>query len=407
MAIGWWAAAILAGVVVALAYRYTHLKKQLRQEKSEISRLNFKLSTTRRELAEVNARRKKLLAAATQGLIIVESDFTISSANKVAKRLFGKRPKGSSLMAWTRQHQLQELVEQTLEGQKMPAILINWGERTLEAHARAIKENKVPVAVALAVHDITELHHLSRARRDFVTNISHELRTPLASLRLLTETLLNGALDDDKEIARNLITKIATQVDTLSQLAQEVLDLSMIESGKTPLRMSALPLKAIAQTQIERLLPQAERKNLTLCADVDDEITVLVDETMVGRVMTNLIHNAIKFTDEGGVTISAHKEGQNGTEAANGSNEDGDSWVTVSVSDTGRGIEADELSRIFERFYKIDPSRRREDSGGTGLGLAIAKHIIEAHGGHIWAESNSSGATFSFTLPTEDARLTQ
>lgn len=297
-------------------------------------------------------------------------------------------------MAWTRQHQLQELVEQTLEGEKLPQTYFSWKDHHLEARARAIKENKEPVAVALAIHDVTELDHLARARRDFVANISHELRTPLASLQLLTDTLRNGALDD-KKMALELIDKIAAQTDILSQLAREVLDLSMIESGKAPLRMAPYSLRRIVQTQIDQLLPQAERKNLTLQTDIPDDVEVLVDKTMVGRVIINLIHNAIKFTDKGAVTISTFHG-----DKATSNGEDSDGWVTVSVSDTGMGIAPDELPRIFERFYKIDRARERKGTS-TGLGLAIAKHIVEGHGGEIWAESNGAGTTFYFTLPSE------
>jgi two-component system phosphate regulon sensor histidine kinase PhoR len=397
---GWWIAALLLLALLGLAFYAQRLKGQLRQEANEQARLRYKLTSSRRELAEVNARRKKLLAAATQALIIVESDYSISSANKVAKRLFGKHAKESTLMAWTRQHRLQELVEETFRGtKKLPAVYFFWEDQHFEARARAIKSEKKVVAVALAVHDVTELERLSRARRDFVTNISHELRTPLASLRLLTDTLLNGVIDEDKEMTRALVSKIAGQTDTLSQLAQEILDLSMIESGKLPLRMAPHSLQIITNTEIDHLQPQAERKHITLTSTVDDDITVLVDEKMVGRVVINLLHNAIKFTDQGSVTVSAKRS--NGNVDPPNTNESDGTWVTVSVSDTGVGIASDELPRLFERFYKIDRSRHRQDSG-TGLGLAIAKHIVEAHGGHIWAESDGNGATFLFTLPAEN-----
>jgi len=400
MTLAWWVAAALALAIVIQVIYYRRTKTDLKQVTTEMVNLRRRLSETRRELAEVNARRKKLLSASTQGLIIIEEDFKISSANKVAKRLFGKLRKGTTLMAWTRQHQLQELVEQTLRGEKLPPMYVNWEDRYLEARARYIKENKQIVAVALAVHDVTELQQLSRARRDFVTNISHELRTPLASLQLLTDTLLNGALDD-KTVAARLVIKIAAQVDTLAQLAQEVLDLSMIESGKVPLRMSSHSLQEIIQRQIDRLLPQADRKNIRLQSDVTGDIMVLADDTMVGRVLTNLIHNAIKFTDKGGITISACQT--NGDSPLLDDPPEDEGWITVGVADTGKGIAPDELPRIFERFYKIDPSRNRRDSG-TGLGLAIAKHIVEAHGGQIWADSvYGTGATFYFTLPTEES----
>jgi two-component system phosphate regulon sensor histidine kinase PhoR len=394
--ISWSISTVLLTLLLVMVFACRHLQSQLRQEQMERAQLWGKLSEVRRELAEVNNRRKRLLAASTQALIIVEKDHTISSANKTARRLFGKPDKATTLMAWTRQYQLQELVGQVLQNKKMPPLYFSLNDRSLEAHARSIKQKKEVVAVALAIHDVTELQRLSRARREFVANISHELRTPLASVRLLLETLLDGALED-RSISRELVKKIAAQVDTLSQLAQELLDLSLIESGQTPLKMGLCSLQAIAQVQVERLLPQAERKNITLSMEIDEGIEVLVDETMIGRVITNLLHNAIKFTETGSVTISAKPP--NGATPMPPEEEEED-WVTVSISDTGIGLPPDEIPRIFERFYKVDPARSPKQAG-TGLGLAIAKHIVEAHGGQIWAENRSQGTTFYFTLLTE------
>jgi two-component system phosphate regulon sensor histidine kinase PhoR len=398
MMLGWSISIVLLTLLVALVFVCRRLRSRLRQEQTETARLRNKLSSIRRELAEVNKRRKKLLAASTQALLIVEKDYTISSANKTARRMFGKPDKTTTLMAWTRQHQLQELVSQAMQDRKMPPLYFNLEERSLEARARAIKQNKEVLAVALSIHDVTELQRLSRARREFVANISHELRTPLASMQLLVDTLLNDGLKERKRALKS-IKKIATQVDTLRQLAQELLDLSLIESGQIPLKMTSHSLQAIAKNQVEYLLPQAERKSLELNMDISDDIEVLVDETMIGRVITNLLHNAIKFTEAGSVTISA--EPMNGSEAtAPASEEAEENWVTVSITDTGIGIPPDELPRIFERLYKVDPTRSAKQSG-TGLGLAIAKHIVESHGGRIWAESSSKGTTFYFTLLAE------
>jgi two-component system phosphate regulon sensor histidine kinase PhoR len=403
MSIGWWILAALLIIIIGQIVFYWPLKKQFRQVEARSLQLERKLAFVRRELAEAQTRRKKLLSASTQALIIVEKDYRISSANKVARRLFGPVDRTDTFTTWTRQHQLRELVDQTLQGEKMPPIYFTKNDRTLEVHARAIKGRstagkKEPVAVALAIHDVTELQRLSRARRDFVTNISHELRTPLASLRLLTETLLNGALDEP-DMALNLVNKIVAQLDTLNQLAQELLDLSLIESGQAPLKLAAYPLRSIVQAQVDQLLPQAERKNLGLRVDIAEDLNVLADETMIGRVITNLIHNGIKFTETGAVTISAQKITGDAASAETSAAED---WVRVSVADTGLGIPPDELGRIFERFYKIDRARDRKQAG-TGLGLAIAKHIVEAHGGRIWAESNGkNGTTFYFTLPPEE-----
>lgn len=390
----WILSGILLLLLVIVFVFYQRVKAQLRQEQTETARLHNRLQVMQDELDEVNSRRKKLLSASTQALMIVESNYTISNANKVARHLFGKPDRETTLMAWTRQRQLKELVDQVFEGKKMPRLYFNVGERSLEARARAIKEKKKVVAVAVAIHDVTELQRLSRARREFVTNISHELRTPLASIQLLTDTLLNGALEDHDK-ALELVSKIAGQVDVLSQLARELLDLSLIESGQMPLKMGSYPLQEITQTQIDHLLPQAERKHIALTMEIDDELKVLADETMLGRVITNLLHNAIKFTDSGSVTISAQLS--NGDAPAIPTAEPPTQWVTISIADTGIGISPDDLPRIFERFYKVDPARSSKKAG-TGLGLAIAKHIIEAHGGRIWAESSGQGSIFHFTV---------
>jgi two-component system, OmpR family, phosphate regulon sensor histidine kinase PhoR len=391
--VGWIIYAVLFILVIGLIFYNRRVKGQLWREQTETARLHHQLEVTQRALHEANSRRKKLLAAATQALVIVERDYTISSANKVARHMFGKPDKNTTLMVWTRQHQLKEMVDQAFEGKKMPQLYFNLGERGLEARARAIKENGVVEAVALALHDVTELQRLSRARREFVANISHELRTPLASIQLLTETLLNGALNDHP-LALELVNKIEAQVDLLNQLARELLDLSLIESGQMPLKMASWPLKDIVQPQINILLPQAERKNIAIALNMDNNVTVLADSTMIGRVITNLLHNAIKFTNSGSITLAACPAETQAPDVPPDKDPDV-KWVVVSIADTGMGISPDELARIFERFYKVDPAR---SGTGTGMGLAIAKHIVEAHGGRIWAESNSAGSTFYFTL---------
>lgn len=390
-------AALLLVVLACLGWAYYIVSQQLRQERAEKIDVRQAITAAQRTLADTKTRRKLLVSVSTQALIIVEADYTISSANNVAQRMFGSLVnKTTTLMAWTRQHHLQELVNQVLASEKMPPLYFYMRERYLEAHARSIKEEGRIVAVALAIHDVTELKHLSRAKRDFIANISHELRTPLASIQLLTETLLNGVLDDPRStMAHGLVNKIGVQAKTLRQLAQELMDLSLIESGQSPLKLTPHVLCQVATMQTEKLLPQAERKHNTLQVNIPPNLSVLIDDKMVGRVITNLVQNAIKFTEHGTITV--------GVDGLQISDNGGKSWVTVCVADTGVGIDPDHLPRIFERFYKIDQART-PNQGGTGLGLSIARHIIEGHGGRIWAHSDGRmGTTFYFTLPLHNA----
>ncbi|MFN3309766.1 MAG: sensor histidine kinase, partial [Anaerolineales bacterium] len=237
--------------------------------------------------------------------------------------------------------------------------------------------------VLMLLQNLTRQRYLETVRRDFISNISHELRTPLASLKALTETLQEGALDDPPA-AHKFLMQIEKEVDSLSHMVSELLELSRIESGQVPLRLKPFSPHEILQKAVDRLGIQAERAGLKVVVDCDPNIPqVLADPSRLEQVVGNLFHNAIKFTPAGGqITLSAKP--QNGN-------------ILFCVADSGIGIPAEDLPRIFERFYKTDRARA---SGGTGLGLAIAKHVVEAHGGYIWAESiESQGSKFFFVIP--------
>lgn len=241
------------------------------------------------------------------------------------------------------------------------------------------------------IQDLTRLHQLQTMRQDFISNISHELRTPLASLRALVDTLNDGALDDPPA-AQRFLRRMDVEMDALNQMVQELLELSRIESGKVPLVLRPTPVTQAITPAAERLRMQAERAQLTLTIDLSPTLPhLMVDADRIHQVITNLVHNAIKFTPAGGyVSITGQADNNAG-------------FVTISVKDSGVGIAAEDLPRIFERFYKADRAR---SGGGTGLGLAIAKHIVQAHGGRIWAECViGKGSTFSFSLPTIHAEL--
>jgi len=234
----------------------------------------------------------------------------------------------------------------------------------------------------ILAQDLTQVRKLETVRRDFISNVSHELRTPLASLKALTETLQSGALSDP-EAGPRFLERIHTEVDALTQMTQELLDLSRIESGQVRLNFESLSPRKLIYSAAERMKAQAERAKLNLDVKCEDGLpNIQADRTRLEQVLVNLIHNAVKFTKPGGeITLTA--------ESVSGG-------VRCAVQDTGIGIPAESLPRIFERFYRVDSSRT---GSGTGLGLSISKHIIEAHGGHIWAESEEGkGSTFYFDL---------
>jgi two-component system phosphate regulon sensor histidine kinase PhoR len=246
---------------------------------------------------------------------------------------------------------------------------------------------------AIVIEDLTELRRLERVRQDFITNISHELRTPLASVRLLVETL-EEAIDTDPDQAQVFVEKIETEVQQLTALVSEILELSRIESGQVSMTIEPVEAEQLVREVLARMLMLAQRHRVTLRTEIEQGKTlVAADSKHILRVLVNLVHNAIKFTPSGGVVVI-------GTRLEAGGN-----VQCFYVHDTGIGIPAEDLPRIFERFYKVNQARSKAafidpGGGGSGLGLAIARHVVEAHGGRIKAESVvGQGSTFSFTLP--------
>ncbi len=271
--------------------------------------------------------------------------------------------------------------------------------------ARSAPPDMTPTHLVLTIEDLTRLRHLETVRRDFVANVSHELRTPLASVKLLAETV-QSALEHDPEAARMFAQRIEAEVDGLSQLVAELLELSRIESGRAPLRLAPTDMREVIAETAARVENLAELQGVRLrlawedaeCKDKSEALPLVqADGPRIGQALLNLIHNAIKFTPAGGtITVGAERSG------------DEPQMLCVWVRDTGVGIREEDLPRIFERFYKADRARTRESKpeatndapGGTGLGLAIARHVIETHGGRIWAESKPGrGSVFRFTLP--------
>lgn len=355
------------------------------------------LESTRRELAELQRETRReherltaLMDVTSDGLILLDSNSRVVFMNDGAKSLFGisdGRDFRLDELSWA--SGLQPIVDQVmLYGETIGHTLVK-GERSFAARVRPLNSSP-DHGVLIGIAEITELQKLGRARREFVANISHELRTPVTSLQLLADTLSGDSLAD-KKFSLELIVKMGAQIDLLHQLTDELMDLALIESGQAPIKLVGTRAADLVTEAVEPLRLQAARKGITLETKVPDELVVLADPEGIRKVLGNLVHNAIKFTNPGGkIEIRAGSRGDN---------------IEFAVEDTGCGIAAQDLPRIFERFFKADRARSRGqgERRGTGLGLAIAKHTVEAHGGRIWAESQEGeGSKFYFTLPAAD-----
>jgi len=329
-----------------------------------------------------HARLAAVLDQMTDGVLIASDEGRIQFANPAAEGLFGKGLVKRSVPETLRNYQLIQAWQRCQEHNEIQIETVEIVGRGRFLQLTVIPDQHSPGGSLLVVQDLTRLRRLETVRRDFISNISHELRTPLASLKALTETLQDGALSDP-EAAPRFIGRIVTEVDALTQMAQELLDLSRIESGQIELERKPVEPKKLLTSAADRMRMQIERAGLGLKLEcVSDLPKVYADAPRIEQVLVNLIHNAVKFTPPGGdVTLLG---------------EAGEGAVRFAVRDSGEGIPAEDLSRVFERFYRVDKSRA---GGGTGLGLSISRHLIESHGGEIWVESiEGEGSTFYFTL---------
>jgi two-component system phosphate regulon sensor histidine kinase PhoR len=236
------------------------------------------------------------------------------------------------------------------------------------------------------LHDVTEMAQLERMRREFVANASHELRTPLAAIRGFAETLLgNDQLSD--EVRRSYLEVIDRNAQRLGNLVGDLLELSRIEGGDLRLDLAAIDVAAVAEAVIRDASPRFQEKGIRLSCEAQEGVVAWADGRAVDQIFTNLLDNALKYTDAGG-SVAVHIEAD-------------EHAVRVRVNDSGIGVPEADLGRIFERFYRVDTARSRA-LGGTGLGLAIVKHLVAELGGEIRVDSElTKGSTFSFTLPTQ------
>lgn len=424
---------VLAGAVAWLRLRIEERKRRVAEEQRYIS--DRRLESRLHEIARLHDMSGVLLEAYPRPVMITDQDRVILFANSAALKL----------LQLSRDQVIGRVAASVIQDYEAVRALIEaaQSQRPIEATFRRATTGQTwhvsvtPVTtprqptpgtpeldpapdvqrMIVAIEDLTELRRLELVRSDFVAHVSHELRTPLAAVKLLTDTLAE-AVEDDPAAARGFARRISGEIDHLSQMVAELLELSRIESGKIKLRTEVVDIAGLIEVSIDRMNPLAEERNIHLVAALPDHLPdALADASRAGEVLINLLHNGIKYTPpNGSVTVSAEVIDTTATRMplprTPGARPDISTrrMLAIHVTDTGVGIDENDLPRVFERFFKVDRARTRETeeaalpearaAAGTGLGLAIARHLVELHGGQIWAESRiGRGSTFSFTLP--------
>jgi len=339
---------------------------------------------------DAKAQQQVLFNSMLEGLLLLDRSRKIYLVNRAFKNLFGLKTelRGKTIVEALRLHELDELIQRVEAEQqvldyeiKLPDLNERWLQVNAAVITNAAGERDGTI---LVFRDLTRLKQLERAREEFVANVSHELRTPLSLIKGYVETLLDGARDNP-EVAERFLKIIERNANRLDLLIQDLLTISALESEKIKLNLQPVVLRALAEKVFTDLHAKAENKNVELVNDVP-ELTANGDVNRLDQVLANLVDNAIKYgRAEGRVTVGGKKLD--------------DGKVEIFVRDDGPGIPPEAINRVFERFYRVDKARSR-DQGGTGLGLSIVKHIVQAHGGEVRVESElGKGATFFFTVP--------
>lgn len=382
-----------AAQTVASGQLGQQISPQSGDEIGQLARAFNEMSANLKQMMEsVSDEKNKLasvLSSVADGVIMTDSEGCVILANPAAEQLFSfneTKAVGHPLIEVAHDYEMDEVLKRCLKTASPQTVqLTSMSGRFLRVISVPLATAKMAGALVL-IQDLSEMRNLQTMRREFVGNVSHEMRTPLAAIKAIVETLQDGALED-REVARDFLDKVNTEVDKMTQMVNELLELSRIETGGVKLKMEQVDLNLLVQEVIARFNPQAERQQVALLTELSADLPLIQsDRNRIEQVIANLVHNAIKFTPSGGkATVRTGVEGES---------------VVVSVSDTGIGISKEDLPHVFERFFKADRSR---SSSGTGLGLAIAKHTVQAHGGSIRVESEEGkGSTFSFSLPLKN-----
>ncbi len=356
-----------------------------------LNRMSDQLNQRLQDLANEKAELQATLSTMVEGVLVVDAQSNVRLMNASLRRQFalGDQALGRSVMEVFRHLPLQELIEQVLSDRPTSALEMTFfgdEERAFDVTAARLRNGTPQARGAVVVfHDITRIRKLERVRREFVANASHELRTPLAVIRGYMETLLEET-PPDPETSRRFLVTMDRNTRRLETLLQDLLSISEMESQQARLNLEPVALGDLARDVAQELERLAAQRNIALSIEIPPDLPpAQADAQRLHQVFTNLIENGVKYTTAGGwVRVTAEAKGGE---------------LVVCVADNGPGIAAEHLTRIFERFYRVDKARSRE-LGGTGLGLSIVKHIVQAHHGRVWAESRiGEGSRFFFTVP--------
>ena len=353
--------------------------------------------TQRQEAAQAQNRQETLFDSMAEGLLLLDTDGRIQVANRAFQHLFGVggHLRSRTIMEALRLHELADLVDSLNQQRHIiehELRLSRPNERWLQVNGAALfNGDGRRQGTVLVFHDLTRLKQLERTRQEFVANVSHELRTPLSLIKGYVETLLDGARENP-EVAAKFLHTIDRNAERLKLLIEDLLTISELESGRVQLNLQSVALHSLAEKVLGDYKARASTKSVLLLNETPD-LRVRVDADRLEQVLGNLIDNAIKYgRNEGSIVVKASALDKG--------------LVEIAVQDDGPGIPPESLERVFERFYRVDKARSREQ-GGTGLGLSIVKHIVQSHGGKVWASSEPGhGASFFFTVP-QDLGATQ
>ncbi len=385
---------ILVGVITVLIARYVVRQQMhlLREREESNQKLREALTKAGRDENLL----RSIVASIAEGLVIIDRESKVLIMNDAARSLLnlGERP-ATRLTDISRDPQIHRAFSDILATGQRAEVRIetragdagSQNKRVFRLHAAPLRLNDEQIdGVVGAFIDISKLEMLERIRQEFLSNVSHELRTPLAAITAYVETLLDGGLDDTENSLRFLQT-IYRNAERMRALVNDISELSAIESGAVRLTVERMPLRPVVDEVFAGLNPRAAKYGVWLENHVPEDFAVTADRHRLEQILINLVDNAIKFNHPGGkVKVNAE------------SSEDGNQQI-VKVRDTGPGIPAEHLPRVFERFYRVDKARSRE-AGGTGLGLAIVKHLTRAHGGEAYVTSEvASGSEFVIKLP--------